>query len=177
MKSINRKLNELENCVLNVRDVDLTTTQIAYECLSEPEQKIMDKAYTIGQYWDRERDLTEFERTVLEKAGQILNMRINYLFRFNLQTLLCEDDSYLNFIMETRLLWFIDQLINHIHTLKEENRICDQKGKSWKVKEKEIKELFKDYKEPYTKESFEEFMKPVFKRMRKDLKKKKKKKC
>jgi len=60
--------------------------------------------------------------------------------------------------------------------LKEENRICDQKGKSWKTKEKELKELFKDWKTPYSPESFDKFIEPVLERMHKGIKKKKVKK-
>jgi len=173
VKSINRKLHAIENCVLDVRNIDFSTTKISYESLSEPEQKVMDKAQEIARYWDRKRELTDYERLILEKAGQIMTARIGWLFRLQMSTLLCGEDNLLKFLFETRLLWFIDEMIDFIHQMKEENRIFSQKGKTWKQKEKEAKEtIYKKWKKPFTPESYTEFIKPVFKRMHEDLGKK-----
>ena len=47
---------------------------------------------------DDERDLTNTERTLLEKAGQIMTARIGWLFGYHMSTLLCGDDNFLKFL-------------------------------------------------------------------------------
>ena len=171
MKAINRKLGKLENCVLDKSQIDLKTTQIAYECLSEAEQKLMDQSHEIAAYWDRDTELTESQRKILVKAGQILSARIGWLFYKNLELILGRDDSLAKFFISTRLFWFVDELITFIRQYQEECRIFDQKGKTWKQKEKEAEGLYKNWKKPFTPESYTKFMKPVFKHVDSDLKK------
>jgi hypothetical protein len=146
--------------------MDLKTTKIAYESLSEAEQKVMDQALHIANYWDRERELTETECVILDKAGSIMTARISHLFGEHFATLMCGDDKLYQFFLYTRLFWFLDEMADFIRQRREEDRIFSQKGKTWKQKEKEAKEtVYKTWKKPFTPESYEEYLTPVLNRM------------
>ena len=131
----------------------------------------MDQSHEIAAHYDVDAELTESQRKVLEKSCQILTARIGWLFYKNLELILGRDDNLAKFFISTRLFWFIDELDAFIRQYQEECRIFDQKGKTWKQKEKEAEDLYKRWKKPFTPESYSEFMKPVFKRMHSDLKK------
>jgi hypothetical protein len=149
--------------VLDPENIDLKTTKIAYESLSEAEQKAMDQALHIANYWDRERELTETECVILDKAGSIMTARIGHLFGEHFATLICGDDKLYQFFFFTRLFWFLDEMVDFIRQRREEDRIYGQKGKTWKQKEKEAKEtIYKTWKKPFTTESYEEFMKRIW---------------
>ena len=162
----------MENNVFDTSKIDLSTTKIAYECLTEPEQKVMDKAHEIYDHWTDDSTLTESQRKILDTAGTIMTARIGWLFDFQWITLLCRGDKIAEMFFHSRLFWFIDEMMDFIHQYLEEQRIYDQKGKTWKQKEKEFDEgIGKTWKKPFTPESYTAFMKPVYARMRSDLKK------
>jgi len=102
--------------VLDRSQIDLKTTQIAYECLSEAEQKLMDQSHEIAAYWDRDTELTESQRKILVKAGQILSARIGWLFYKNLELILGRDDSLAKFFISTRLFWFVSGRVQNLRS-------------------------------------------------------------
>lgn len=60
-------------------------------------------------------------------------------------------------------------MIDFIRQRKAEDQILGQKGKTWKQKEKEAEEtVYKTWKRPFTPESYEEYMKPIWAKIRKE---------
>jgi len=110
VKRIERKLGKLENCVLDKSQIDLKTTQIAYECLSEAERKLMDQSHEIIESYSVGDKLTKAQRTVIDKANSILAARINWLFLTHLQSIFCGDDYHATITLNERLLWFYQEI-------------------------------------------------------------------
>jgi len=113
MKSINRKLNDLENNVFDRHKIDVKTTAIAYECLSEPEQRIIDLTHQIVDNYKVGDKLSKADRSIIQNSSYVLNARIHYLFT-TIIDYLCEGDSFARSTAHERLAWFIQEMRKEI---------------------------------------------------------------
>jgi len=120
MKSINRKLNNLENNVLQKPEVG--STKICSCAFPEPEQVLLEKARQLVEMQIPYEEATEQQKTIIAKAGKALNFRVFDLFTMYLETW-CHDDPIARITLHERFLWFIQQLREEIHQQLEVSEI------------------------------------------------------
>jgi hypothetical protein len=107
VKSINRKINGLEDKVL--QNPKLGSTKICTCAFPEPEQNLLEKARLFSLRGVPFEEATETEKMILEKAGYILRFCLFDLFTIFLECM-CRDDQSARITVHERFVWFIQEL-------------------------------------------------------------------
>lgn len=147
--TLTRRLRELEEGVL--KQPEWGTTKLYLE---GPEADLLEQCKRIARSGSHRGEVTADERVLLDKLSEIAYLRAFDIFRSVVGDVFCGGDPFAMFVLTTRLRWFMNELIRQIDQQKAEEEILSQKGKSWKQKEKELNELSKDWRIPFSSESF-----------------------
>jgi len=158
-KSLRKRINDIENCIL--KPIEPGSTRLSVADLPEAEQKLFDRIYHIQQNFQLSDDFTPSgdERKLLNTGVNILARRSMDLFETCFTGLLCGDDPVARWMFRMRLYWFIRDITIMVNQFLDEQKIYDQKGKTWKQKEKECDEtVYKTWNHDlFTRESFTKF--------------------
>ena len=111
MKSINRKLNNLEGKV--IQKPKIGSTMLCSCAWPEPEQTVVEQARLLSQMGIPFEELTEAQKAMLNKAGEIIRFRVFDLFTIYLESL-CRDDGLAKITVHERFLWFIQEMYKEI---------------------------------------------------------------
>lgn len=161
MKSVNRKLNELEDHVL--KPPKLGTTRLYIE--DEAESALLEKCQQMAAYHDNSIPLTKNERFLLDQMSKIMWVRALDIFEQVVGVHIYGDNGISRVIFNLRLTWFIEEISQQIGQQRMEDEISMQEGKPWKQIEKELDQFYKEHWKPcFTKESFEKHVKEALSR-------------
>ena len=153
--SVRSKIHKLEEKVLN--PVEFGTSKIALE--NDAEIALHEEATLIVNRISNGNGLTPNETFIVEQALRIAYLRAIDVFLSVMKAGLCGNDKLAFGIFTNWFGWFMQESARGITQFLEESKIYDQKGKSWKQKEAEAQELYKTWHNPFTRESFEQFIK------------------
>lgn len=140
-KGLEKKLNHLESKLLG----PITDESIAfsYYALSEPEQKLFD---AINNLTKRDPEsFTEYEHKLLITAFERQTERMLRMFLLYARIVICKDDPLAFAIFLGWFGWFMEQAKQGIWQRLREDEIYNQKGKTWKQKEREADEFYKKH--------------------------------
>jgi len=165
MKSINRKLNDIENNVL--QNPIHGTTMICSCGFPEPEQVLLEKARQISEMGIPYADATDQQKAIIAKAGKILRFRVCDLFTMYLDTW-CQDDPIVRVVIHERFLWFITELRKEIQQQLEVSEI--EKNASEEDEVDKVDEYFRKAPELYTPESYDKLTTDLMVDWMKDMK-------
>lgn len=151
--SLNKKIHNLEEKVLN--PIEWGSSKIALE--NEAEIALHAEAMRILTRVSN--DYTPNEKFIIQQIGHIVYSRVIDVFLTVMKTAICHDDKIAFWMFLNWFNWFMEESARGIEQFLEENRIYDQKGKTWKQKEAEADVFYKTCRKPFTYESFEQHIK------------------
>jgi hypothetical protein len=167
VKSINRKLNGLENNVL--QDPIIGSTKFCTCGFPEPEQVLLERARQLAVMEIPYDETTEAQRAILEKAVGVFNFRVFDLFTTYLEGLLCRGDKIAIMTLHERFLWFITELRKEIHQQLEVTEIEKNTPEDCEVDR--VDEYFRKAPELWTPESYDKISTGLFLDLLKNSKK------
>ena len=158
MKTINRKINNLEDKVL--QPFQMGTTRWTVE--DDAEQRLFDQAVAIGKTMEFE-DLTPAQSQIIDEAQKRIWLHGIDLFNNMVGAQVHYDRPEGKVLWNMWLGYFIQEASKGISQILRENAIMEQEGKTWKQKEKEADALPKFVK-VFTRERFEQYISDVMER-------------
>jgi len=165
MKAVNRKLNNLENHVLQPFKWGSTRWTVQ----DDAEQRLYDKVVQIGKTVKFD-DLTPEQLKLVDEAQKRIWLHGIDLFNQMIGGQIHHDTPTGKHLWNMWLGYFIQEASVGISQMLREEEIFDQKGKSWKQKEKELDAQPKFVK-VFTRERFEDYISDVIDRsLRPELK-------
>jgi len=164
-RSLRRRIDDIENCIL--QPIIPGSTKLDVSELPEPERKLFERALIIGENFDRIPDYvpSETSRKVMETTVERISLRVLDLFRSCFSGILSEGNKIADWMFTVRFYWFMHDITIMVKQFLEEQKIYDQKGKTWKQKEKEAHEtVYKTWNHDlFTCESFTKFYRELTK--------------
>jgi len=158
-KSLRKRINDIENCVL--QPVEPGSTKLDTTELSEAEQKLFQKAFEIKLNFELidSYEPSPTEMRIMDEVRDRLTRRVLDLFTTWAKATMCFSDKALEFLFSVRFWWFMHDVLIFTQQARQESLIFEQKGKSWKLKEKEADEtVYKTWNHDlFTRESFTKF--------------------
>jgi hypothetical protein len=158
VKSVNRKLNDIENHVL--QPFKWGSTQWTVQ--DDAEQRLYDKVAQIGKTVKFE-ELTPQQLKLVDEAEKRIWLHGIDLFNQMIGGFIHHDKPTGKKLWNMWLGYFIQEASVGISQVLAEEEIYDQKGKSWKQKEKEADALPK-FVEVFTRQRFEDYIADVIQR-------------
>ena len=164
----NDRISDLEQ---RVAKLDLTNTKIDWESLSQEEQRLFERIYSLKNKMDNEilsdQEMNEYIK-LMDKAGQILWIRVMFMFK---DTLFCncdidsDDHSMMEFVLISRLTWFLNEFKRHATKMREEDRLFEQYGDSEEFKKawNQYEETLEDNTPLWSQESYNRDLTRMFK--------------
>jgi hypothetical protein len=150
VKNLNRKINDLENSVLQEQAVG--STKLCSCAWPIAEQELLEKARQISELGLTFEETTPQQRLILEKAGDILRFRVFDIFTIYLEGVFCRDDHGARINMHERFLWFIQELRKETAQLLEVSEI--EKNASPNSEVDEVDEYFRKAPKLFTEKSW-----------------------
>lgn len=173
-KTVGHKIDRLEG---NMKDIKIEgTTRIAWSCLTEREKMLLEK---VNQILDRQRygpplsdDEIKENLPILLKHWELLTRRIIDLFqqhmkehfRFRFDD---GEDAETDFIFTLRFWWFLNEMRRHTDQVHEERELSKKYPDDFDAFCKAYNEWEKTRENQtplWTRESFERFVEPMFKK-------------
>jgi len=177
MKSVNRKIRDLEDKILKTPEFGSTKLFI-----TDPvEDALFDKARAIIDAGIAYDNLTPEQLSIIDQATRILWFRALDIFRNIIGGMISKGDKRIQGIFDMWMGYFLQEATTGLNQMWMEGYIFDQKGKSWKQKEKELDEIYGPNSEKWVKvfsrERFEKYIHDFIERgMKPEVRKKLKKK-
>jgi hypothetical protein len=173
--NFDKRISNLEKRIANI---DLTNTKIDCNSISQEERDLLGNILLLKEKKDNgilsKNEMDDFIKMAY-KSFQMYSTRITFMYLDVLKALcqLVSNDDAMDFIVEIRLFWFVNELIRHSVQLREESRLMkeykddEQFEKAWKKYEKTLED-----KTPlWGQESITRDLNKVFKKMEKKSKK------
>jgi len=125
-----------------LQPVEPGSTKLDTTELSEAEQKLFQKAFEIKLNFELidSYEPSPTEMRIMDEVRDRLTRRVLDLFTTWAKATMCFSDKALEFLFSVRFWWFMHDVLIFTQQARQESLIFEQKGKSWKLKEKEADE-------------------------------------
>ncbi len=134
------------------------TTRIYFDNLPEAEETLFKIALDMRDRMQQDSDYepSANERIIVDKFMEVVSLRFIDAFQEWFTATYCKNDPIAQYMFLAWLSWFLKEAIQGVTQFLGEQAIYDQKGKTWKQKEKEADEYCREnWKSIFTRESFE----------------------
>ena len=173
---VKKRLKDLEGKVL--QPIEWGSTRISYADLPEAEQALYDKVWKIidAHQYNNTADLQPWELKLMDQASRTLWCRAIDLFNNAIGGTIHHDNPTGKMLWNMWFGFFMHEMCEAIPQRIAEDEIFSQKGKSWKKKEAEAAELYKNWVKPFSEERLSAYIDRMLSHKPKTTKIKRKKK-
>jgi len=151
VKSINRKVNSLENKIL--QPFEWGSSKLFIE--NDVENSLFDQVRIIGESF-KFGELSPQQLKLVDEAQKRMWMRGVDIFTETVGSMIHHDNPLAKRCWHMWLGYFIQEASVGLTQMIMEDRISGQKGKTWKQKEKELDKI--EWVKVFTRERFEQYV-------------------